>query len=219
MMIGAAIGIIIGLVIVAVAVMSQLGGFGATMEAVTTSGRVRLTRRHLELDARRLRDERVRRVWRCHLPAHRLQSQLLLLLGEDLTHYRVWDGMRALDYLLSRREVDARRVACTGNSGGGTMTTWLCGLDDRWTMAAPSCFVTELRRNMENELGADMEQIPPRALVAMYASALFNLTPAQAETARALLLISGLQVAAGVVGQPAGTLNGGGSYPPHGFFL
>jgi hypothetical protein len=31
-------------------------------------------------------------------------------------------------------------------------------------MAAPSCFVTELRRNMENELGADMEQIPPRAL-------------------------------------------------------
>ena len=44
------------------------------------------------------------------------------------------------------------------------MTTWLCGLDDRWTMAAPSCFVTELRRNMENELAADTEQSPPRAL-------------------------------------------------------
>jgi len=44
------------------------------------------------------------------------------------------------------------------------MTTWLCGVEDRWTMAAPSCFVTEIRRNMENELGADMEQCPHRAL-------------------------------------------------------
>jgi hypothetical protein len=44
------------------------------------------------------------------------------------------------------------------------MTTWLCGLEPRWTMAAPSCFVTEFRRNMENELGADMEQCPTRAL-------------------------------------------------------
>ncbi len=57
-----------------------------------------------------------------------------------------------------------RHLGITGNSGGGTMTTWLCGVEDRWTMAAPSCFVTEFRRNMENELGADMEQCPPRAL-------------------------------------------------------
>jgi hypothetical protein len=44
------------------------------------------------------------------------------------------------------------------------MTTWLCGLDDRYTMAAPSCFVTSFRRNLENELPADTEQCPPRAL-------------------------------------------------------
>jgi hypothetical protein len=44
------------------------------------------------------------------------------------------------------------------------MTTWLCGVDQRWTMAAPSCFVTTFRRNMENELPADTEQCPPRAL-------------------------------------------------------
>jgi dienelactone hydrolase len=69
-----------------------------------------------------------------------------------------------LDYLLSRPEVDSEHVGVTGNSGGGTMTTWLCGVEPRWTMAAPSCFVTTFRRNMENELPADTEQCPPRAL-------------------------------------------------------
>jgi cephalosporin-C deacetylase-like acetyl esterase len=87
-----------------------------------------------------------------------------VLVDEHFCTWRAWDAIRALDYLVTRSEVDPRHLGTTGNSGGGTMTTWLCGLDDRWTMAAPSCFVTELRRNMENELGADMEQIPPRAL-------------------------------------------------------
>jgi dienelactone hydrolase len=87
-----------------------------------------------------------------------------VLVDEHLCMWRAWDGIRALDYLTSRDEVDVRHVGITGNSGGGTMTTWLCGLDERWTMAAPSCFVTEFRRNMENELGADMEQCPPKAL-------------------------------------------------------
>jgi dienelactone hydrolase len=87
-----------------------------------------------------------------------------LLVEEQFCTWRAWDGIRALDYLITRPEVDKRHLGITGNSGGGTMTTWLCGLEDRWTMAAPSCFVTEFRRNMENELGADMEQCPARAL-------------------------------------------------------
>lgn len=86
------------------------------------------------------------------------------LTGEFLGAWRAWDGIRALDYLLTRPEVDPRHIGVTGNSGGGTMTTWLCGLEQRWTMAAPGCFVTTFRRNMENELPADTEQCPPRAL-------------------------------------------------------
>jgi dienelactone hydrolase len=86
------------------------------------------------------------------------------LVGDFFGAWRAWDGIRALDYLLSRPEVDPKQVGVTGNSGGGTMTTWLCGLEQRWTMAAPSCFVTTFRRNMENELPADTEQCPPRAL-------------------------------------------------------
>ncbi|WP_240928067.1 alpha/beta hydrolase family protein [Thalassoroseus pseudoceratinae] len=86
------------------------------------------------------------------------------LVGEFLGSWRAWDGIRALDYLLTRPEVDKERVGVTGNSGGGTMTTWLCGVEPRWTMAAPSCFVSTFRRNMENELPQDTEQCPPEAL-------------------------------------------------------
>ncbi|QDT45608.1 Alpha/beta hydrolase family protein [Gimesia alba] len=86
------------------------------------------------------------------------------LVGENLSMWRAWDGVRALDYLLTRKEVDPKQVGVTGNSGGGTMTTWLCGVEPRWTMAAPSCFVTTFRRNMENELPADTEQCPPKVL-------------------------------------------------------
>jgi dienelactone hydrolase len=86
------------------------------------------------------------------------------LVGEFLGAWMAWDGVRALDYLLSRKEVDPRHVGVTGNSGGGTQTTWLCGVEQRWTMAAPSCFITTFRRNMENELPSDTEQCPPRAL-------------------------------------------------------
>lgn len=86
------------------------------------------------------------------------------LVGEFLGSWFNWDGIRALDYLLTRPEVDPRHVGVTGNSGGGTQTTWLCGVEPRFTMAAPSCFVTTFRRNLENELSADTEQCPPAAL-------------------------------------------------------
>lgn len=95
---------------------------------------------------------------------HLMAGNQQFLIGESLSAWRAWDGIRALDYLLTRGEVDPNRIGVTGNSGGGTMTTWLCGWEQRWAMAAPSCFVTTFRRNLENELPADTEQCPPRAL-------------------------------------------------------
>jgi len=67
---------------------------------------------------------------------HSLPGQLLLLIGEDLTHYRIWDGMRAIDYLLTRPEVDAQRIGCCGQSGGGTLTLFISALDERVKCAA-----------------------------------------------------------------------------------
>lgn len=86
------------------------------------------------------------------------------LVGEFLGTWFVWDAMRALDYLLTRPEIDPQHLGITGNSGGGTQTTWLCGMEPRFTMGAPSCFVTTFRRDAENELPQDMEQCPPRVL-------------------------------------------------------
>ncbi len=92
--------------------------------------------------------------------AHNMMGKQLELLGDSLVMWRTWDGIRALDYLLSRPEADPTRVGLTGNSGGGTLTTWLWAADDRFTMAAPSCFVTTFLANLENELPADAEQYP-----------------------------------------------------------
>jgi pimeloyl-ACP methyl ester carboxylesterase len=44
------------------------------------------------------------------------------------------------------------------------MSTWLWAVEDRFTMAAPSCFVTTFAHNLENELPADAEQCPPGVL-------------------------------------------------------
>ncbi len=95
---------------------------------------------------------------------HLVAGNQQFLVGEFFGAWRAWDGIRALDYLLSRPEVDPRQIGVTGNSGGGTVAGWLCGLDSRWSMAAPSCFVTTFRRNLENELPTDTEQCPPHAL-------------------------------------------------------
>ncbi len=109
-------------------------------------------------------DENLRSRIGAGVREHLLAGNQQFLVGEFLGTWRAWDGIRALDYLLSREEVDPQHVGVTGNSGGGTMTTWLCGVEHRWTMGAPSCFVTTFRRNLENELPADTEQCPPRAL-------------------------------------------------------
>jgi dienelactone hydrolase len=63
------------------------------------------------------------------------------LLGRNTARFEIWDGMRAIDYLQSRPEVDPQRIGCTGNSGGGTQTSYLMALDDRIRAASPSCYL------------------------------------------------------------------------------
>jgi len=69
-----------------------------------------------------------------------------LLVGWSTATFRIWDGIRSLDYLASRPEVDPKKLGCTGNSGGGTMTAYLMALDERIVAAAPSCYITTLER-------------------------------------------------------------------------
>ncbi len=89
---------------------------------------------------------------------HSLAGIGALLVGQSLATYRIWDGIRSLDYLVSRPEVDAQRIGCTGNSGGGTLTAYLMALDDRIAAAAPSCYITSLERLFATIGPQDAEQ-------------------------------------------------------------
>jgi cephalosporin-C deacetylase-like acetyl esterase len=71
------------------------------------------------------------------------------LLGQNFARYRIWDGLRALDYLTSLPEVDATRIGVTGNSGGGTLTTFISMLDPRVKVASIVTYITSISKKME----------------------------------------------------------------------
>jgi len=80
----------------------------------------------------------------------------ILLLGATFAQYRVWDGTRALDYLLTRPETDGSRIGCVGHSGGATMTMYLCALEPRIQVAV------EVEGHTRNFAGPDY--VPPGAV-------------------------------------------------------
>ncbi|WP_291169108.1 acetylxylan esterase [Gimesia sp.] len=81
-----------------------------------------------------------------------------ILLGRSLGSYMLWDGVRGIDYLCSRPDVDQSRIGCTGNSGGGNLTSYLMAFDDRIVAAAPGCFMTTHRFKNESPGPGDAEQ-------------------------------------------------------------
>lgn len=95
---------------------------------------------------------------------HNILGKQMLLNGEWFGAWRTYDAVRGMDYLLTRPEIDPARVGVHGNSGGGTLATWVSAVDDRFFAAAPSCFVTTWVYNIENELPSDIEQCPPNAM-------------------------------------------------------
>jgi cephalosporin-C deacetylase-like acetyl esterase len=81
-----------------------------------------------------------------------------ILVGTNTAAYRVWDAMRAIDYLASRPDIDADRIGFTGCSGGGTLTSYVMALDERVACAAPACYLTTFRRLIETIGPQDAEQ-------------------------------------------------------------
>lgn len=91
---------------------------------------------------------------------HDLLDWKCRLLGLSLARYFAHDGIRGLDYLASRPEVDPSRIAVTGHSGGGTQTYLLMvAAADRLAAAAPCSFTTDIAAMVELGKDQDNEQI------------------------------------------------------------
>ncbi|MFN7922353.1 MAG: CocE/NonD family hydrolase [Bryobacteraceae bacterium] len=88
-----------------------------------------------------------------------------VLGGESVARYRIWDGMRGIDYLLTRPEVDRDKIGVTGCSGGGTLTAYIAALDDRVKAAAPACYISSWEQQLEGTGPQDAEQQFPDQLV------------------------------------------------------
>ncbi|MBK5298226.1 MAG: acetylxylan esterase [Vicinamibacteria bacterium] len=91
---------------------------------------------------------------------HAVLGNLAYLAGTNLARWEVWDGMRALDYLLTRPEVDPARISITGTSGGGLQAAMIAALDPRIRVAAPSCYITALPMRMSNRIFEDPDSDP-----------------------------------------------------------
>ncbi len=91
---------------------------------------------------------------------HILAGAQSLLAGESFARFRIWDARRALDYLVSRPEVDTEKIGCTGCSGGGTVTTYISALDPRIKVAAPACYMNTFRLLFTGPTGDSEQSIP-----------------------------------------------------------
>lgn len=89
---------------------------------------------------------------------HTIMGVGAILTGANIAQYSIWDGMRALDYLETRPEIDKSKLGCTGNSGGGTQTSYIMALDPRVQVAAPSCYITSWPRLLATIGPQDGEQ-------------------------------------------------------------
>ncbi len=67
---------------------------------------------------------------------HTMPGRQMLLHGDTMTRMQTWDAVRSLDYLAAHPLVDPKRLASTGQSGGGTLTMMLACVDDRLAAAA-----------------------------------------------------------------------------------
>jgi dienelactone hydrolase len=68
-----------------------------------------------------------------------------LLFGQTMAGWRVWDAMRSIDYLATRREIDIARVATLGASGGGTTSLLTAACDQRVKAAVVSAYFNTFR--------------------------------------------------------------------------
>jgi len=106
-------------------------------------------------------DERGAPLVRAGTAEHTYAGMQCWWLGQSIARYFVQDARRAIDYLCTRPEVDPARIGITGNSGGGTQSTWMMLLDPRLAAAAPGTYILRRREYMWTGQSQDAEQVVP----------------------------------------------------------
>ena len=81
------------------------------------------------------------------------------LSGYTPANYFIWDGIRAVDYLLTRKEVDPARIGITGRSGGGTQTAYIAAMDERILASVPENYITTFDKLLRSKGPQDAEQL------------------------------------------------------------
>jgi dienelactone hydrolase len=79
--------------------------------------------------------------------------------GASLARHFIWDVMRGIDYLETRVDIDPTRIGITGNSGGGTQTSFLMMAEPRLAAAVPCTFIMTLASYLKTGQPQDSEQI------------------------------------------------------------
>jgi pimeloyl-ACP methyl ester carboxylesterase len=95
---------------------------------------------------------------------HAVVGNLAYLTGTSLARWEIWDGIRAVDYILARPDVDPQRINITGTSGGGFQTALLGALDERIKVIIPSCYITALPMRIANRIFVDPDSDPEQDL-------------------------------------------------------
>lgn len=75
-------------------------------------------------------------------------STFLLQLGSSMAGHRVYETIRAVDYLQQRPEVDPERIGCMGISGGGLVASYVSALDERVKAVVVSGYVNTFRASI-----------------------------------------------------------------------
>jgi dienelactone hydrolase len=73
-------------------------------------------------------------------------------IGYSPAAVECWNGVRAIDYLCTRDDVDPDKIGVTGISGGGAATFWIAAADDRVKVAVPVSGMADLESYVKNKV-------------------------------------------------------------------
>ena len=104
-------------------------------------------------------------------------------VGSHMSKLFIGDGMYAVDYLISRSDVDSTRICVTGNSGGGAQSLYLGAIDPRVAVSIPSCFTT-----LDSLILADTPTHPESIYFGAFVRGVTNETLCAMTAPRALLI-------------------------------